>query len=184
VRAVRLVRNTLVADDSGEIRCVGTEQSETLEAGLVLRSVGYRGVALPDLPFDERAGVVPNELGRIVDPPTGRPLTGLYVSGWIKRGPTGVIGTNKPDAAETVRCMIEDVSDGRHLAPATPRPEAIDELLRRRGVRVVTYEAWQRIDELEIERGRRLGRPRVKLLHREAFLAALAAGGGPGRSGT
>jgi ferredoxin--NADP+ reductase len=182
VRAVRLVRNELFADESGEIRCRPTRPCDTLEAGLVLRSVGYRGVALPGLPFDARAGVVPNDGGRIVEPPDGRALAGFYASGWIKRGPSGVIGTNKPDAAETVGRMLADLSGGRHLDPPAPQPESVEVLLRRRGVRFLSYADWQRIDALEVERGARQGRPRVRLLQREAFLAALATdrGGQPG----
>jgi ferredoxin--NADP+ reductase len=171
VTAIRLVRNELYADDDGSIRSRPTEQRELVETGLVFRSVGYRGVPLDGLPFHERWGVIPNEAGRVLD--DGAPLPGVYVSGWIKRGPSGVIGTNKPDAGETVRAMLEDLSSGRAFEPQDPRPEALSHLLEARSVRVISYEDWQAIDTAEIDRGREQGRPRVKFIQRAEFLDAL-----------
>ncbi|MDP9262618.1 MAG: FAD-dependent oxidoreductase [Actinomycetota bacterium] len=148
VEGVELVRNTLDAAN----RAVPTEEHETLDAGIVFRSVGYRGVELPGVPFDEGSGTVPNERGR-VEP-------GVYVAGWIKRGPSGVIGTNKKDATETVELLLEDLRD----APRKDRPrEEIEALLVERGVRLVLYPGWTSIDELERAAGEKLGRPRVKL---------------------
>src|SRR5262245_46934387 len=118
VAAVRLVKNTLYATEAGTLRPSPTDQLETLPAGLVFRSVGYRGVPLPGVPFDERWGVILNQKGRVLHSETLLPRIGEYTAGWIKRGPTGVIGTNKPDALETVRCMVEDLAQGAILSPA------------------------------------------------------------------
>jgi len=157
VEEVELVRNTLDAD----MRAVPTDEHEMLDAGIVFRSVGYRGVELPGVPFDERTGTVPNERGR-VEP-------GVYVAGWIKRGPSGVIGTNKKDATETVELLLEDLRD----APRKDRPrEEIDALLVERGVRLVLYPGWTSIDELERAAGEKLGRPRVKLCSWDELLEA------------
>ena len=167
VRAMRLVRNRLVAGKDGAVRAEPTTQFEGLPVGLVFRSVGYRGMAIPGLPFDERAGIVPNEGGRVAP--------GLYVSGWIKRGPTGVIGTNKPDAAETAAAMLADARNGAGPSPSEPRG-AIESLLRERQPAVVTFADWQQLDRLETEAGKALGRPRLKLTSVEEMIAALARG--------
>jgi ferredoxin/flavodoxin---NADP+ reductase len=157
VTGVELVRNMLDA----EMRAAPTDEHETLDAGIVFRSVGYRGVELPGVPFDERTGTVPNERGR-VEP-------GVYVAGWIKRGPSGVIGTNKKDATETVELLLEDLRD----APRKDRPrEEIEALLVERGVRLVLYPGWTSIDELERAAGEKLGRPRVKLCSWDELLNA------------
>jgi ferredoxin--NADP+ reductase len=133
----------------------------------VFRSVGYRGVGVAGLPFDDAAGVIANVGGRVVDGATAVP--GIYCAGWIKRGPTGVIGTNKKDAAETVALVLEDARAG--VLP--PRAEgSIDALLNERGIEVVMYEGWERIDALERGRGEAQGRPRVKLASWDELLAA------------
>jgi ferredoxin--NADP+ reductase len=173
VRGLRIVRNELRPADDGTLVAQPTDRYETLDVGLVFRSVGYRGVALSGLPFDERRGVVPHARGRIVDPGTGRELPGLYVTGWIKRGPTGVIGTNKPDAAETVERMLEDEAAGDVLAPADPEPGAIERRLAERGVAFVTYDDWCAVDAREIALGKSLSRPRVKLCRHAEFRRAL-----------
>ncbi|MCL6644671.1 MAG: NADP oxidoreductase [Dehalococcoidia bacterium] len=178
VAAVRCTRTRLVATPSGRMAAEPTGEEEVIPAGLVFRSVGYRGLPLPGLPFDERLGVVPNRAGRIIDPAV-QPVPGLYVAGWLKRGPTGVIGTNKPDAAETVRCLVEDAAAGRLPAPSEPDPAAIPALLAARGVRWLTCADWQRIDELEREAGAHEGRPRVKFTSLDAVLAALDCTGAP-----
>jgi len=154
VRAMRIVKNRLVEGKSGALRAEPTDQLEELPVGLVFRSVGYRGVALAGLPFDERSGVVPNERGRVSQ--------GVYVAGWIKRGPTGVIGTNKPDAAETAETMLADMEQGTLLTPEEPDPDAVEVLLRQLQPGMITYRDWQRIDRFETERGKALGRPRLK----------------------
>jgi ferredoxin--NADP+ reductase len=171
--AVKLERNELRPAVSGDIKASGTGQFETIPAGLILRSVGYKGAPLEGVPFDKRNGVIPNEVGRVIDLDTGRVLTGEYVAGWIKRGPTGVIGTNKPDAIESVNSMFEDLQKGK-IAPASdPDPEAIPALLQARGVRCVTQAEWKLIDAQEVADGKARGKPRVKIVERAAMLAVL-----------
>ncbi len=173
VVGVRIVRNRLVADGTGWLRAEATDQSELLPVGLVFRSVGYHGVPLAGLPFDQKRGVVPNEHGRVLTSSSDAPLLGVYVSGWIKRGPTGVIGTNKKDAADTVEAMLEDLALGLLLSPPHPQPETVESFLRQRQPEVVTYADWQRINELEMARGEPQGRPRVKFTSTEEILTAL-----------
>jgi ferredoxin--NADP+ reductase len=164
VESVEVVRNRLEERD-GRLVAVPTDERETIPAGLVFRSVGYRGVALPDVPFDEKRGTIANEGGRVLEAP------GVYCAGWIKRGPTGIIGTNKKDATETVELLLEDVREGR-LVPKGTTTEAVDALLDERGVRRVLYEGWTSIDEHERTAGEKLGRPRVKLVSWDALLDA------------
>ncbi len=152
VEAVELVRNRLEPDDGGTLRAVATDERETLPCGLVFRSVGYQGVAVPGVPFDERRATILNEAGRV--------SPGVYCAGWIKRGPSGVIGTNKKDATETVELLLDDLRD----APRKGRSaDEVDALLDERGVRRVLYPGWCAIDEAERAAGEKLGRPRVKL---------------------
>ena len=174
VRRVRVARNRLEAAPDGSLRAVPTGAQEDIPAGLVFRSVGYRGVAIPGLPFDERGGTVPNRGGRVTDPATGAPLAGLYVAGWIKRGPSGVIGTNKPDAAETADAMLADLAAGMG-ARAVPAAQVAERVGARQG-ECVDWADWLRLQALELERGRAAGRPRVKCVSVEDMLAALAAG--------
>ncbi len=172
VVGMRIVRNTLTGEP-GKLKAAATDKFEDLPIELVFRSVGYRGVALPGVPFDEKAGTIPNAKGRVLSPTTHNPQPGLYVSGWIKRGPSGVIGTNKPDAAETAVAMLEDFKAGSVPAPAEPDAAAVERLVRQRQPRVVTFEDWKRLDRIESDRGRPAGRPRVKLCSAEEMLAAL-----------
>jgi ferredoxin--NADP+ reductase len=139
----------------------------------VFRSVGYRGVPLPELPFDDRWGVLLNQQGRVLDPETLQPVIGVYTAGWIKRGATGVIGTNKPDALETVKCMVEDVEKGVVLQPAFPEPAAAARCIQERQPAYVSYADWLQLNALEVERGKATGRPRVKFTRVEDMLAAL-----------
>jgi ferredoxin/flavodoxin---NADP+ reductase len=171
VEGIELVRNRLETDGSGAVRAVATDERETLDCGLVFRSVGYRGVALPEVPFDEGRGTIPNDGGRVLDD-VGQPLSGVYCAGWIKRGPTGVIGTNKKDASETVELLLEDVEAGRLVRKPGVSATAVDELLAERGVRTVEYAGWTAIDAAEREAGEKLGRPRVKLCSWDELLAA------------
>jgi ferredoxin--NADP+ reductase len=173
VRAVRLVKNKLYATEAGTLRSEPTGEHEELPAGLVFRSVGYRGVPLPGVPFHEKWGVILNNKGRVINPDTQQPVIGEYCAGWIKRGPSGVIGTNKPDAAETVGMMMEDLAQGLTLRPSHPEPTAIEELIRQRQPRYVTYADWLRLNEIEIARGKELGRPRLKFTRVEDMLTAL-----------
>lgn len=164
VRAVRVVRNRLEADADGRLRAVATGEQETVECGLVLRAVGYRGTAIPGVPFDERAGLIPNVDGRVVDA-QGAVSPGEYVVGWIKRGPSGVIGTNKKDAAGTTRALIADAQAGRLPAPAEPGADLTLAWLRSRVPDLVDWAGWQAIDAHERALGEPAGRPRVKLVH-------------------
>ena len=173
VTRMRLVRNTLVASDTGVLNARATGEHEDLDVGLVFRSVGYRGVALPGVPFHERWGVILNEKGRVLDPSTSRVMTGLYASGWIKRGPSGVIGTNKPDSVETVAAMLEDVCAGAHFTPAQPDAEAATALVQARQPLFVTYADWRRLDALEVSNGQASGRPRLKFTSVDEMLTAL-----------
>jgi len=160
VEGVELVRNELDADE----RAVPTDEHEKLPCGLVFRSVGYHGVELPGVPFDARSGTIPNDGGR-VEP-------GVYCAGWIKRGPTGVIGTNKKDATETVQLLLEDAAAGRLEAKPDASAAAVDALLAERGVQVVEYDGWMAIDEVERAAGEKAGRPRVKLCTWDDLIAA------------
>ena len=173
VVAMRLVRNELYATATGALQPRATTQFEALPVGLVFRSVGYRGVPLPGVPFNESWGVILNEKGRVLDPDTNQPIVGEYTAGWIKRGPSGVIGTNKPDAAETVACMLEDLAQGTVLQPAHAAAAAAEALVRQRTPNWLSYADWLRLSELEVSRGRAQGRPRVKLTRVEEMLAAL-----------
>lgn len=173
VVGVRLVRNELYQAEDGELRLRATDTYEDLPAGLVFRSAGYRGVLLPGVPFDEQQGTIPNEAGRVLDPATGHPAPGLYVSGGIKRGTRGTISTNGPDAAETARSMLDDLRQGRHLWPLHPEAAAAERLIRGSQPHALSYTDWQRLDELEGALGAMLGRPRLKLAHVSDILAAL-----------
>ncbi len=177
VGAVELVHNDLVAGPDGGLRAKAGEERETLQAGLVFRAIGYRGIPLPRVPFDERGGVIPNESGRVRDPESGQALAGEYVVGWIKRGPSGVIGTNKKDAQETVDAMIADLAsaNGAVHTPETPRAEAIEALLRERQPDLVSYAGWEAIDRHERALGEPAGRPRVKVTSIEEMLRIAAS---------
>lgn len=173
VTKMRLVRNTLVKTDSGSLAAKATDKFEELSVGLVFRAVGYRGVPLPDIPFNDRWGVILNEKGRVMDPNTKQPMIGLYASGWIKRGPTGVIGTNKPDSVETVNVMLEDLAAGALLNPSHPDPASAEKFICTQQPKYVSYADWLKLDKMEIERGAQQGRPRVKFTSAEEMLAAL-----------
>jgi ferredoxin--NADP+ reductase len=173
VTALKLVRNELSATSTGALQPRATDHFENLPVGLVFRSVGYRGVPLPGVPFNESWGVILNDKGRVLDSETKQPIVGEYAAGWIKRGPTGVIGTNKPDAAETVECMFEDLAAGSVLEPAHPEAAAAEALVRQRQPSYFSYADWQKLDAIEVERGRAQGRPRVKFTRIEEMLSAL-----------
>jgi ferredoxin--NADP+ reductase len=173
VVGVRLVRNELYATEAGTLRPRHTGQFEDLPVGLVFRSVGYRGVPLPGVPFNDKWGVILNEKGRVINPTTQQPMVGEYTAGWIKRGPTGVVGTNKPDAAETAGFMLEDLARGKILRPKHPEVAAARSLIRERQPNYFTYADWLRLDELEVTKGQAAGRPRIKFTSLEDMLAAL-----------
>jgi len=172
VEAIKIGRNEIVRDDSGTLRARPVdEEPETLECGLVLRSVGYRAIPLPDVPFDERYHVLPSEHGRVLTP-EGERIPGVYTVGWIKRGPTGILGTNKRDAEETIGCLVADLK--ALPSPANPDREAFDALLAERKPGLVGEDGWRAIAAVELERGRAQQRPRVKLASRDELLSAAA----------
>jgi ferredoxin/flavodoxin---NADP+ reductase len=176
-RVERIVvgRNELHRDESGALRPRDTGEREEIECGIVLRSIGYKGIGVEGVPYDERRGVIPNEAGRVVDPDGDGQVIGHYATGWIKRGPSGVIGTNKKDSQETVESIFEDMETGRMGRPANPDAAAIDSLLRERRPELVSFEGWQAIDAAEQERGRPQGRPRVKFCRIEEMVEAASS---------
>lgn len=159
---MRLVKNELYRTESGTSRPRATDQFEEIPVGLVFRSVGYRGVALPDVPFYDNWGVILNKEGRVVDPDTDEPVLGEYTGGWIKRGPSGVIGTNKPDALETVTHMLDDLAEGKVLEPVAAAAEGVAALVKERQSDFFSYDDWLQLKALEEEKGVAVGRPRVK----------------------
>ena len=173
VTGLRVVRNELHATAAGTLQARPTERFEELSVGLVFRSVGYRGVPIPGVPFHDAWGVILNDKGRVLEPDSREPRLGEYAAGWIKRGPTGVIGTNKPDAAETVASMVEDLGRDRVLSPSEAEPGAALSLVCQRQPQYISWTDWQRLDALEVARGRASGRPRVKFTRVEEMLAAL-----------
>ena len=173
VKTMRLVHNKLVATDTGTLRPKATGETEEIAVGLVFRSVGYRGVPVPGVPFKDSWGVILNQMGRVLNPETQQPQVGEYTAGWIKRGPNGVIGTNKPDAVETVTCMLEDLAQGLTLTPAQPEVAAMADLVKARAPNYFSYADWQRLNELELSRGQEQGRPRLKFTSVDEMLAAL-----------
>lgn len=173
VGSVRMERNRLVWDEQGRSRCVGTGVFESIDVGLVFRSVGYRGIPIPGVPFDERKGLIPNAAGRVLRPPGQEAGTSEYVVGWIKRGPSGLIGANKRDSAETVRGMMEDLQ-GRAAGPVPEGNHEVPErLLMERGVRPIRFRDWRLIDEEERERGRSRGKVRDKITDPEEVAEVL-----------
>ena len=171
VEAVRIAHNELVPGPDGAVVARRTEETETIEADLVLRSIGYRGSPVPGLPFDERRATIHNDGGRVTFPETGEPMAGVYAAGWIKRGPSGVIGTNKKCAQETVALLLEDLAAGK-LADPAGSAEAFEALLAERHADRIGYEGWQAIDAHERALGEPQGRPRVKLTRTEELLQA------------
>jgi ferredoxin--NADP+ reductase len=160
-------RNRLEAREDGSLAARPTGERDTLACGLVLRSIGYKGIAIPEVPFDERRGTIPNVAGRVVD--GEHHLTGEYVTGWIRRGPSGVIGTNKKDGQEAATSLLEDAEGGLLNAPANDGD--IADLLAERGVEPVSWKGWERIDAHEQELGAGV-RPRVKLTRYELLHGA------------
>ena len=157
VQKAKFEINTLSGEPNKQ-KVRGTGKFEEIDCGILFRSVGYSGVSIEGLPFSEQAGIIPNQAGRVID--EDKIKTGWYVAGWIKTGPVGVIGTNKPSAEETVKSLIQDLD---RLNPCeTPDSDAVFKFLKDRDVRVVTFENWKTIDAAEIQRGSILGKPREK----------------------
>jgi ferredoxin/flavodoxin---NADP+ reductase len=172
VERIVIGRNELV-EEGGALRARDTGEREELECGLVLRSVGYTGIPIEGVPFDEKRGLILNEGGRVLDSHDAGHKVGHYTAGWIKRGPSGVIGTNKKDALETVQHLLADIGSQTLLSPGSPEPEAVEALLSERGIRFVSFEDWQAIDQAEVGRGEPHGRPRVKFVRVEEMLETL-----------
>jgi ferredoxin--NADP+ reductase len=168
VTGVRVERNQL-AESAARIRAVGTGEMSILEAGLIVRAIGYQATPLPGVPFVEATGTIPNEAGRVLDGAEGHPVRGLYVAGWIKRGATGLIGTNKGCALSTVELMEADLDQ---MGPVRD-DSAILRLLLERRIRVVSSDDWKKLDSHELRLGEESGRPRVKLVRLEDALRIL-----------
>ena len=177
VSAMTTEKNALQESETGYIACRGIGSFTKYDVGLVFRSIGYRGVPIPGVPFYDRWGIIPNEKGRVTDGHGGAVVPGEYTVGWAKRGPTGVIGTNKPDAVETVRLMMEDVEEAAvpvpgHLEEANRYgthsdghggPGDIIPFLKNEGVNFVSFADWQILEQIENKRGEERGQPRVKI---------------------
>ena len=173
VRSVVIARNELI-EENGNLKAKDSGQREELTCDLILRSVGYTGIPLRGVPFDERRGTILNEHGRVLDTHGGEHRTGHYTAGWIKRGPSGVIGTNKKCATETVTHLFEDVSAGKLLDPESPDPNSIETLLRERGANYVSFSGWEKIDQAEVGKGEPHGRPRGKFVRIDEMLETAA----------
>ncbi len=174
VSAMRIEKNKLVADGKGGVKAVGTGVFETIVIGLVLRSVGYRGIPIPGVPFDEKSGHIPHAAGRVVSAPGQPPLPGHYVVGWAKRGPSGLIGTNRADSVATVNSLLADFKAGALPASADSTLEATLRLLADKKVRALSFVDWQMLDALEKANGTKAGKIREKFTRVEDMLAALA----------
>jgi ferredoxin/flavodoxin---NADP+ reductase len=172
IEGLRVERNRLVEDAQGGFSAQGTGAFEEIPSQLVFRSVGYKGHRLAGVPFDDRHGIIPHLEGRVIDPLTNAPLPRVYVAGWIKRGPSGVIGTNRPDAVATVRVMLADAECGSVFDPLSANPDGVPPLLARKHIQPVTFEAWTRIDSIEMASGQQRGKPREKLTTLAELLAA------------
>ncbi len=170
MRAVSVEENQIVKADNGELAAKGSGRTHEIEAGLLLRAIGFFGSAIAGLPFDEQRGIIPNVGGRVLGA-DGQPMAGMYVVGWIKRGPRGLIGSNKVCANETAKHMIEDAvrRGSRERAEASD----IDALLSSRGIRSVSFPEWRVLDEMERAAGRQLGKVRDKFTSVQAMLNAL-----------
>jgi ferredoxin--NADP+ reductase len=170
VIGIRLVKNELAQTEAGTLRPQPTGETEEIPAGLVFHSIGYRGLPLPAVPFNESWGVIANKKGRVIALENDAPVPGLYTAGWIKRGPSGVIGTNKLDAFETVKCMLEDFEKGLILNPSYPAAESAEAMVQRRQPEYIIFDEWLELDHLEIERGKEKDRPRLKFTRIDEML--------------
>ncbi|MEZ5962560.1 MAG: FAD-dependent oxidoreductase [Planctomycetota bacterium] len=178
VEVVAVEHSHLVADDRGTPRPKGLGEVSEVPAQMVLKAVGYRGVPIPGVPFDGRAGIIPNRDGRVLASPEGAVVAGQYVVGWAKRGPTGLIGTNSPDSVATVQEMLKDLA-GKTAAPLLPgEREAVPRLLAQRGVACVTWDDWRRLDAHEQARGRDKGKVRDKVYRLDEMLRLARGQGG------
>ena len=162
VSGIKLVKNQLV-EAQGRIKAVATDEFEALDVGLVFRSIGYQGVALPGVPYDDWSGTIPNREGRVFNPETQTVMPQDYVVGWAKRGPTGVIGTNKSDASATTQNLLKDHQDQAVKNSSAFQPEAVEDWLRSKNIDYVTFADWKTLDQIEVEAGAKKGKPREKI---------------------
>jgi ferredoxin--NADP+ reductase len=174
VTGVRVAKNRIESSVGGGLRAVPTGEEELIACGLVVRSIGYRGRPVDDIPFDQQRGLIRNEGGRVVNE-DGHAQRGEYVVGWIKRGPSGVIGTNKKDAADTVAKIVDDQASGTLNRPLVDEPQAIAALYAKRAPDAVTWAGWEAIDSTEKAAGAPHGRPRVKLVRVADLVASSRA---------
>ena len=170
VTGVVMERNRLVDDGNGNVKAEGTGATRTIACGMVLRSVGYRSVALPGVPFDEKRGLFPNIDGRVIDTANQTPIARTYVVGWAKRGPSGIIGTNKPDSVATVASMKADWESLTGIPTAARDGQAVAAILQERSPHVVTYADWQKLHAYETTMGHAQHRPRVKVVDVQQML--------------
>lgn len=173
VKGIKIVKNELIQTEAGTMRPQKTFQTEEIPVGLIFHSIGYRGLPLPGVPFNKQWGVIANKDGRILDPNNEMPIPGLYTAGWIKRGPSGVIGTNKLDAAETVKCMLEDLENGYLLDPQYPSSDHAEAMIRESQPEYIIFDEWLHLDNLEIARGKEKNRPRLKFTKLDEMLTAV-----------
>ncbi len=172
VAGIALEKNRLEVQPDGTVSARGTGEIEVLDVGMVLTAIGFAAKRIPGVPYDEQAQVIANEDGRVVDPVSRAVVANEYVVGWARTGPQGVIGTHKGASAHVVEHMI---ADGAGLeARELPESSAIDSLLRQRGVQIVSFNDWKRLDDVEVARGERRGAPRDKITDVEAMLEVLA----------
>jgi ferredoxin--NADP+ reductase len=173
VKGIKIAKNELIQTEAGTLRPQKTSQTEEIPVGLVFHSIGYRGLPLPGVPFNKKWGVIANKDGRILDPNNDKSIPGLYTAGWIKRGPSGVIGTNKLDAAETVKCMLEDLKNGILIDPPYPSSSRAEKMIRECQPEYILFDEWLHLDKLEIARGKEKNRPRLKFTQVDEMLTAV-----------
>ena len=176
VEAIRVQKNRLSVQHDGTVRAEGTGQFETLPTHLIFRSVGYRGVALNGVPFDDKTGTIANVAGRVTHVSTSETVPGEYVVGWAKRGPSGIIGTNKPDSAATVISMMQDLPDLKPIPDDQRDPALIEQFLQSHGIDYITYADWSILNQAEVSQGAVQGRPRVKFTRVPQMLETIRQG--------
>ena len=174
VTGIRLCHNKLKRSQNNYMEAVGTDHYEEIPVDFVFRAIGYRGIRRPGVPFEPRKGIVPNQKGRVIDPDSGQPVVGEYVTGWAKRGPSGVIGTNRKDSVETVNNMLADLNTIIPVDDAHADPQAALEYIKAQQPQFVSFDDWLIIDQIETEKGQKQGRPRIKFTNVQDMLDAIA----------
>ncbi len=172
VDGIEVARNELYRGDRGTLRARMTDEREMVPTGLVFRAIGYQGVPIPGVPFNPVTSTIPTEAGRAINPLDGSPMYGEYATGWIKRGPTGIIGTNKPDAQETVETLLQDLRAG-HLERDVPARRVLARLVRERQGELTSWEDWRYLDGIEQQMGEEVGAPRIKVARVETMMRFL-----------